>query len=441
MISLDFIERSGAGSGFVYKYEQGAWYFNGTSFTEITDADYPSKTVKGIVYLGGTYYVMTPNGAIYGSEIDDPSTWSALNVIQALSEPDPGVCLARQLNLVVAFGTYSTEFFYNAANPTGSPLLPYESAFLEVGCASANSVVAIENQIIFMAQARQRGRSIQVLDGTAPKVISTPFIDRILDNDDLSNVRAHAIKIKGHLIYLLALPSSNKTLACDLSTGKWSLWTQQRRSILSYTVSGIAWSNGVATISYTGNAIPAGSYVTITSASPSAYNAEFITKEDSSGTVTYDITSNPGTFVSATMTVYEEGYFDISGYAKGANLDLVQDSTTGVIYALSSDTYTDDVYPIKIQIRTQNLDGGTSDMKFYSRVELIGDKVSANAYLRYSNDDYQSWSNYREVVLSNKRSQLTRLGQARRRAFDIISYGETPIRLSSMDVLVDKGYN
>ena len=37
--------------------------------TKITDAQYPTTTVRGIAYLDGTYYVMNPNGQIFGSDL------------------------------------------------------------------------------------------------------------------------------------------------------------------------------------------------------------------------------------------------------------------------------------------------------------------------------------------------------------------------------------
>ena len=168
---------------------------------------------------------MTPNAEIFGSDLENVLQWSALNVIKCNSEPDGGVCLARQLNLVVAFNKYSTEFFYDAANPVGSPLSPYTSSFLEIGCAVAESVTQMDNNLIFMSQGRQKGRSIQVLQGTVPSKISTVFVDKILEGDDLVNVRAY-IKLSGHGFYILQLPTSNITLVYDFDTQLWGKWTR-----------------------------------------------------------------------------------------------------------------------------------------------------------------------------------------------------------------------
>jgi hypothetical protein len=411
----------------------------GTGFLEITDPDYPAETVKGIAYLDGTYYVMTPGGAIYGSDINDPFSWSALNVIQCQSEPDAGVALFRQLNLLAAFGEYTIEFFYNAANPTGSPLLPYSSGLLKLGCASAESVAAAENTLYFMGKARQKGRSIYVLEGTNVKSISNAFVDRLLNADDLSDIKSYFIKIAGHGFYILTLGTSEITLVYDTVSSLWSKWTQQS---LRTTLTSVAmtWANGVVTLVKASHGLSAGDYITISSSNPTAYNGSYVVNYVDANTVTFEIASNPGTYVgSASIACYEEVPFSMASYTKAGNLDLVQDSTTGSVYAMSTETYQDADLPIKYQIKTFKIDGGNNKEKYYSKFELIGDKADATAYVRYTNDDYQTYSKYRPVDLSAQRSQLYRTGRGRRRAYDIINYDNTPIRLEAMEITLTEG--
>src|ERR1035437_10634739 len=63
--------------------------------TAVTDVNYPATTVRGLVYLEGVFYVMDTLGKIYGSATNEFTTWSALNVINAQSEPDGGACLNK----------------------------------------------------------------------------------------------------------------------------------------------------------------------------------------------------------------------------------------------------------------------------------------------------------------------------------------------------------
>jgi hypothetical protein len=412
----------------------------GTGFIQITDPDYPEETVRGICYLDGTYYVMTPEAAIHGSDINDPFTWSALNVIQANAEPDLGIALFRQLNLLCAFGEYSTQFFYDAGNPTGSPLLPYSSANLEVGCASAESIAQAENTLFYIGKARQKGRTIYKLDGTnlSPS-LSNPFIDRILDSDDLENVRSFFIKISGHGFYILTLPTSEITLIYDVNTGMWAKWTQQEAGT-AVTGATFTWANGLVTGTKTSHGLSDGQYVEITLSNPSGYNYTGAINVTGTNTFTYPIASNPGAYVgSASILPFTETYFNMASYTQLGGLDLVQDSTTGTVYSVSTGTYEDNGVPIKFQLRTSKFDAGNNKEKYFAKFELIGDKVDGTAYVRYSNDDYQTWSNYRPVDLETQRSQLYRLGRGRRRAFDIINYDNQPIRLEGMEITLSEG--
>lgn len=439
-MAYDFIEQAGVGAGFVYKTTTACYYFNGTTFNQVTDAEYPTTTVRGIVYLDGTYYVMGPDGAIYGSAINDITSWDALNVIQCQMESDGGVCLARVQNLIVAFGQYSTEFFYDAGNATGSPLGNYASSALELGCAVAESVAQTENTLFFMGVARQKGRSIYRMDATTPQVVSTPFIDRLLNADNLSDCTAYCIKLSGHGFYILTLRNSGITLAYDMGTGQWAKWTSLTLGSTK-NISAASWANNqVSVTTSTAHGFSDGDCVVIASSNPSGYNGTWVINYVDSTHFTYDTTTDPGTYVgSGTVAGYTETYFNMSSYCKAGNFDLVQDSTTGTVYAMSTGVYTDNGVPIKYHIRTSKFDAGDNKNKYYPKLEIIGDKVSATAYVRYSNDDYQTWSAYRPVSLSQQRSQLYRLGRGRRRAFDIINYDTQPIRMEALELTVEEG--
>ena len=63
-LPFDFIQTDVAAGtvGFVFKSTADAFYYDGSTVTQITDGDYPATTVRGIAYLDGTYYVMDPDG-------------------------------------------------------------------------------------------------------------------------------------------------------------------------------------------------------------------------------------------------------------------------------------------------------------------------------------------------------------------------------------------
>lgn len=81
-------------------------------------------TVPGVVYLDGYFFVMDSNAVVHNSALNDPTSWDALDFITAAIEPGGGVAITKTQNYVIAMKEWSTEFFYDVGNATGSPLSP-----------------------------------------------------------------------------------------------------------------------------------------------------------------------------------------------------------------------------------------------------------------------------------------------------------------------------
>ena len=184
-----------------------------------------SGMVPGTAYFDTYVFVMTEDGKIWNSQPNDPTKWDALDFITAEAEPDKGVALAKHFNYLVAFGQWSTEFFYDAGNATGSPLLPNQTMRIEFGCANGDSVVEMQQTVVWVAVGRNTGRTVLMLDGTRPVQISDVSVERILNQSNLENVRSYSLKISGHYFYVLNLLDDNLTLVCDIKSKQWCIWT------------------------------------------------------------------------------------------------------------------------------------------------------------------------------------------------------------------------
>lgn len=409
----------------------------------IVDTDYPAVTVPGVVFLDGYFFVMTPDGEIHNSALEDPTSWSALDFITAEMEPDAGVALAKHLNYIVAFGESTTEFFFDAANATGSPLQRVENAFMFYGCASGHSVVHMNNTLVWMSQTLQQGRQIAVMNGFAPQIISTPFVERILAADSLATVYSFNTKVNGHDFYVLTLKTSNITLAYDFVTRTWFQWTSMRAQAAKSVTSVTLGTDGVtATAVITSHGYADGDLITFAGADQAYYNGDFNITYIDANTVTYPVTGASVSPATGTITAvgYTEGYFrgTIGGISNGTS--LIQDETTGDLYEIDMSNYTDTTGYINFLVRTTNFDGGSMDTKYPARLEVIGDKeTNSHLLVRYSNDDYSTYSKYRKLDLSKKRSRLNRLGSFKRRSFDLRHTDSTPVRLEQMELIVDRG--
>ena len=325
----------------------------------------------GAVFLDSTIYVATKAGRVYGSNLNDPTTWGALNYVSAESEPDNLVGIGKHLNYILGFGEWSIDFFYDAGNAVGSPLSVAQSYKSEIGCANGDSIVQFEQTIAWIGRSKTVGTAVYIMDGVSPVKVSNPYIERILGNSTLADVKAYAFKFNGHMFYVMTLHDLNMTMVYDINEKQWYQWS--------------LWCLGST-----------------------------------------DLGQDP--------TVYSENYFRPSYYTGYNGVYYMLDDDNAKLYTLSDTQYSDSGAPIFCRSVTDILDSGTTKRKFYQRVEIVGDKVSATMKIRHTDDDYQTWSNYRTVDLSKPRAQLYQSGAARRRAWEFLITDPVPVRLDAAEV-------
>lgn len=403
---------------------------NRYTVTQITDVDYPLNTTRGAAFLDGRFFCMTPSGDIYQSALENAASWAALEFIGSQIEPDAGVYLAKFQNYIVAFKNWSTEFFYDAANPTGSILSPVQNAAFKVGCASDSSVKEMAGTICWMGQTRDGfGRGIFRLNGTTPEKISTSQIDKILNSDSLATVYSWSCNVGSHMLYGITLVTTGITLVYDFTSSLWSFFTYLVSSGVNKTVSAIT-ADGVATA--TAHGYSDGDIVLLASTN-SSFNGWQVATDITTNTFQVQAT---GTVFSGsgTATKHTESYFPIIASTAANGKQYMQHATSGALYEFSQSVYTDTIGAIAARIRTPKLDNGSTSYKTMSSAELVGDKVSSVALIRYSDDDYANYSDMRSIDLSVNRSRIRRLGNYRRRAFEILHVKNALLRLESLEI-------
>lgn len=190
----------------------------------ITDPNYPPITVPGIVNLDETLYVMDPDGVIHGSTINNPFVWPSRNFIGADFLPDGGACIIRYNNYLLALGTKSLQLFYNSGAPGPTPLRPIKNSSSNVGCIWPYTAESISGTVMWVGNQETKGRQVYIMQGMQAQVVSTPFVEAILDGIPLSSiVTATAFQEAGHAYYILRL-SSTLAIFYDLTTKAWGRW-------------------------------------------------------------------------------------------------------------------------------------------------------------------------------------------------------------------------
>ena len=342
------------------------------SVTATATANVASSTISGpyaygIEYMDGYVFIMGTNSRIYASALEDPTSWDG-TYVAAASDPDLGVALVRHLNYLIAFGQWSTDFYYNAGNTTGSPLAVNKQAKLTLGCANGASVAKVEQSILWVSNSLTQGRSVYLMNGLSPQKVSTRHIDKYLNKDSMLNVHSYCMRMAGHTLYVLTLKDSDVTFVFDIDEQVWYQWTSQTGSIESYFK-----------------------------------------------------------------------YLFFTGHVEYVPDLYLQHETNGLLYTMSADYYKDAGEDIWFRSVSGNLDSGTNKRKFITRAEVIGDKISGNVSVRHTDDDYQTWSSYRTVNLINRRPVLYQLGNTRRRAWEVFSSADIPIRLEALELDFDIG--
>lgn len=187
----------------------------------------PNPHVPAPVFIDGYIILAKKNSVdVYNCVLDDPHRWASDNYLSAEMFPDAVTALARQNNQVVVLGPTSIEFFYDAANAAGSPLSRNDSTTIQFGVSAYNAVYQNEKYCIVTAQSDSGGRGVWQIEGFQPKKVSDEYIDRIIDAESsIDTATGFGVRAKGHLFYVLNLPTVGRTLVYDVDEKLWHEWS------------------------------------------------------------------------------------------------------------------------------------------------------------------------------------------------------------------------
>lgn len=407
---------------------------------------YPSPHVPTPVFLDGYLFIQKTTGEIYNSAVHDVDSWNATHYITPESFQDAGVGIARQNNLIVAFGEYSIEFFYDAAETT-SPLLPNEQATIQFGCAAIATVAQNEGLVVFVAQSQTGGKFVVAIDGTEPHNISNAAIERMLEAEgsDITDAWAYMIRTQGHFFYVLNLDTAKRTVVYDFETKMWHEWNWYDADYYRTNTCQAGSTGTTIVLDAAASAVNDyynGAYVTITSGTGSGQFRLITDYVGATKTATVDFAWTTTPDATSVFVIEYYTLFPMIGQAEIGNTSYMLHDSDGYLYVCDPDLYQDNSNKLRVQIQTSKFDGDTTMIKFCNRLSLVGDFQSNVSFITYyhSDDDYKTWkpANGRTMDLQT-RSYLYRLGSFRRRAFMLIHTANTPMRLEAIELELGKG--
>lgn len=245
-----FVGMASSGTQLVIVDGLDGFYWDGTTFTQITDEDFVDASQ--IVFIKGRFIVNAPNtGRFYISNDYDASAWDALDYATAEVDPDDLIALEADHQELWLFGEYTTEQYYYSGNSL-FPFEPQPGAFTEWGCLAPWSVKKADNSLVWVAQNRQGGRQVVQATMTNPQVISSGALEERMNLfTTVSDAYAFVIKAPDkHLFYVLTFPAANETHVYDFATKLWHSW--ETYGLGRFRVSTHLYANGK---SYMGDAV------------------------------------------------------------------------------------------------------------------------------------------------------------------------------------------
>lgn len=206
----------------------GTVYQISTSNTVTTLVGAPSPHVPTPIFFDGYLFLAQANSStIWNCKLNDPTTWPADQFIDAEMYPYNIVSILKNKNYIVAISVGSIEFFYDNANPTGSPLQRNAPAVAQFGTPAPKSVTSTDSVFILVGSTNEGGRTVWTVDGFQPTEIGIEPIREALDHEgtNISGAIAYTIQCSGHKWYILNLFSSNRTFVYDLDEKMWHEWS------------------------------------------------------------------------------------------------------------------------------------------------------------------------------------------------------------------------
>lgn len=202
------------------------WYYDtGSGLTKISDGDFPgnnSMTLAGtFAHIDGYAVIMTTGGRVYASDLNSITGWTATSFDTANAFSDAGVGVVRHKQFIMAFGTQSVQFFYNAGL-TPFPLTKATAMTLRVGAVSADAIAQISDTTFWVGSTPQGGLSVFQFDGSVQR-ISTPEIDANLVLSGASSITLTTIRFYGRSFVLVR--AGSLTFAYCVEEKMWHEWS------------------------------------------------------------------------------------------------------------------------------------------------------------------------------------------------------------------------
>lgn len=192
--------------------------------TTCVDADLPTPHIPKPIFLDGyLFLVKSGTASIYNSDLNDPMTWTAGNLIDAEMDGDQLITIEKLNNYIIAFGSTSIEYFWDAGIATGSPLQRNDTP-VKIN-QYVGGLAKYQNALFYIGATEGGQLDVFRLQDFQIEPIGSPTITRYLaqQTTSFSNFKGGMLSCLGHSFYVLNV--DGYTFVYDVDTKHWGRWS------------------------------------------------------------------------------------------------------------------------------------------------------------------------------------------------------------------------
>ena len=250
-MSIDSTEvylKVNAGQQIMIAHSSASYTFNLSTnvLAKITDGDFPGS-IDSLDYTAG-YGLVTSNGRVYYSDLNDFTSWNASSVFTPAASADNTLAICVWRDDVYCFGSYTVETYVNDGT---SPFSKQGRDTIDVGLVAVSTLKKFKDGMLFLGKSEEGQMNVYFHNGQTCESV-TPFsVAWFLNNplqlsgstwDQLttytwdqwfeawgSSIASATADLEytrdGHILYLLTIPLLNTTYCLDFTT---KIWTERQ---------------------------------------------------------------------------------------------------------------------------------------------------------------------------------------------------------------------
>ncbi len=203
------------GDGYIYSVAGG--------LVTITDSDFTALNAQIVVFID-SYFAVTSDAKVWAvSANNDGTSWYALDIGSAETDPDFVVAPVVVNNQIMITGTITTEAFQNVGS-TVVQSFPFQRSglFLDKGCAAPFSLVNASGSFFMIGKGENETPAIYQYANNNFQKISDPAIDAYINSlsqDEVYEAFALSYAIDG--AHFVSFSFKLTTFVYNLVTGRW----------------------------------------------------------------------------------------------------------------------------------------------------------------------------------------------------------------------------